>query len=60
MWRFSFVILTVITALTNSNRLEEWSTVEDFTDVCMDGQQHKTVPGPEAQLFNLVSSCYKK
>ena len=47
-------MMVAVATATYSGRLEEWSEVEDYLDVCRDGRNHKTSPGPESELFGLV------
>lgn len=42
--------------LYEGNRLLELSTVEEYMNICMDGISHKSVPGPESDLFNKVGT----
>lgn len=50
--------LAVFTAQVSCNRLENLTTVDDFMNICLDSKLHKVEPGPEDQLFNLVSYTF--
>jgi len=50
-----YLIISVMVMSACANRLADINTVEGYTDLCLDGKQHKTSPGPEGELFGLVS-----
>ena len=40
------------------SRLDNLKTVDDYMNICMDGKNHKTAPGPEEGLTNSVRSKF--
>lgn len=51
----SIQVVSLVMLSWGDNRLEGFTKVEDFLNVCLDGQQHKISPGPESGEFQLVS-----
>lgn len=50
------VLLVVLLAGLEAHRLDELRTVDDYLNICHDGQLSKSKPGPEASVFGLVST----
>jgi len=48
-------MVTEVLVLCEGNRLHGLNTVDNFMNICMDGQSHKSLPGQESELFSKVS-----
>ena len=60
-WSYWLVsaLLTVLIQITNCNRLLSLGTMQEYMNICLDGNYHKKIPGPEDIKSTAVSIYHR-